>query len=184
MKSVFCMNYTKFNAYQNENFSFSLGLSTTGFGLNANINYRHGNFNIGLGGGFNSVVNPEVSALTGSNNFEFVPQLAGGIGYADDNFSFTYYQTYYGGMHKQRVGGVNVSFGEFSFRLENDFLAWQGEDRWRSNAVEISVKNLVIGTNLYNNHPEHGGKGTHNSPNLLGKLNKHGNEAWVDGQTD
>ncbi|MDO8897531.1 MAG: polymorphic toxin type 23 domain-containing protein [Bacteroidales bacterium] len=174
---------TSFTVYQNENFSFSMGLSMTGLGLNANMGYRLRNFTLSVGGGINSVVNPEVSAQTGGSSFELVPQLSGGIGYDDGNFSLTYYQTYYGGMHKQRVGGVRVSSAEFSFRLENDFLAWQGEDRWRSNAVEISHKNFVIGTNLYNNDPEPGGMGTHNTPNLLGKLNKHDNEAWVDGQT-
>jgi len=137
---------TSFTVYQNENFSLSVGLSMTGLGVNTNMSYKVNNFNLGIGGGFNSVVNPELSAMSGSNSFEFVPQLSGGIGYANDNFSFNYYQTYYGGMHKQRVGGINASFGEFSFRFENDFFAGTG-DKWRSNALEIGVGN-AIGANI------------------------------------
>ena len=40
-----------------------------------------------------------------------------------------------------------------SVRIENDFFAFRGEDRWRSNGVEISYKQYSLGTYLYNNSP-------------------------------
>ncbi len=78
-------------------------------------------------------------------------------------FGVGYYQTYYGNAkgldgvsNRQVVGGLTVSAGNFSFRMENDFLAWRGQDRWRSNGVELGFfgGDLVVGTTLYNNDPK------------------------------
>lgn len=111
--------------------------------------------------------------------------LSGGVSYHDrknDQFFSFYVTDYQGGNDDQTVGGIGYNKGDFSFRLENDFLLFNGQDRWRTSAVELGIGDYVIGTHVYTNDPK-GEKSEvdPNGVNLAGKKNKHGFGAWVQG---
>ena len=59
-----------------------------------------------------------------------------------------------GQSNEQIVGGIQLFTKNFSLRFENDFL-FQGNkyDRWRTAAIEIDIKNFIVGTNIYSNEP-------------------------------
>jgi RHS repeat-associated protein len=98
--------------------------------------------------------------------------ISGGVGISGNSVSWggsatydgigaSYYQTQYGSAvgpdgnsNYQTVAGVGLHFRDVSFRLENDFLAFKNQDRWRSNAFELSIGNFVIGNYIYNNDPK------------------------------
>ncbi len=130
------------------NVSSGVGFGTDGIvgGINISGTYidrRDENYNsYTFGGGL------------GSNHW------AWGVSYSNKTFSLGYYSTHYGNAigpdgisNKQTVGAFAFSRGDFSLRFENDFLAFQDHDRWRSNAVEIGIGDaFVVGTALYNNY--------------------------------
>ncbi len=158
----------------------------------------------GIGYGSGSLVGGVNMSLSYHNNGN-VYSLNGGVGtnhaafgasYSNSNFSASYYLTKYGNEygHSQWVGGVAISSGQFSARLENDFLAWQGQDRWRSNAVELGFwgGDFVVGTNLYNNYQKKDrdpvddtGENYHAKKGWFGFGNKIKREygTWENGQT-
>lgn len=83
-----------------------------------------------------------------------------GGGYKYNGIGASYYWTNFGGdigydgySNRQAVGEIGLYYGDISVRLANDFLAFQGRDRWRSNALEIAIGNFTVGTFLYNNNP-------------------------------
>lgn len=88
----------------------------------------------------------------------------------------------YGVSNQQTVGQVGIQSGNFSFRIENDFMG-DGHDRWRSNAATIGWGNWEIGTNLRNNLVEKGSEVDMNGESLIWGKNRFPNGAWKDGQT-
>ncbi len=160
------------------NFSLSIspgiGFGSNGLvgGINISGTYHDGDnaYTLGLGHNTNSV--------------------SFGIGYGNSDWGISYYATKYGNAigpdglpNSQIVGGLSYRSGKFSAKIENDFLAKNG-DRWRSNAVELGFwgGKAVLGTTLYNNFRDK------NDPveyveyehkTLFGK--KYGR--WIDGQT-
>lgn len=151
----------------------NVGVNITGdFKINGSTSFSAGGWSASIGGG-------------GGNNHS---AFGGSINYK--GYGAGYYQTRYGDAvgqdgisNSQVVGGSSLSFGKVSFRIENDFFAFNHQDRWRSNALEIAIGNFVIGTRLYNNDPKAEGLGTENTPDLLGHYNMHGQSAWKNGQT-
>ncbi len=152
-------------------------------------------------GGLSGGVSVSGTYYEGKNSYT----LGGGLGtnhkawgasasFNNGGFGIGYHRTYYGDAvgpdglsNKQVVGGVSITSHQFSARLENDFLAGKGRDRWRSNGLELGFwgGDVVLGTYLYNNDPA-----TEN-PNAVdngirspiwGK-NKHGNGGWINGLT-
>lgn len=76
----------------------------------------------------------------------------------------SYYRTTFGSAtgpdgkpNNQTVGGVGINIKDFSLRIENDMnikgIGGDGKDRWRTSAVEIGIKNFVIGSYVYTNAP-------------------------------
>ncbi|MCL1932217.1 MAG: polymorphic toxin type 23 domain-containing protein [Candidatus Azobacteroides sp.] len=141
----------------NSNFSigasFGLGISPNGLvgGVNFSGTYRNGDF--ALTGGIGASGN--------------MSSVGGDISYGDVGVS--YYETTYGGAtgpdgkpNNQKLGGYGINIGEFSLRVENDLnfkikgveLGGDGGDRWRTSAVEIGIKNFVLGTSVYTNEPD------------------------------
>ncbi|CAG5068983.1 hypothetical protein DYBT9623_01717 [Dyadobacter sp. CECT 9623] len=147
-----------------------VGVGWGGWNYSWGVSYNPSKFNISIGGG------------GGKNHYA----MGGGIKYS--GYGLSYYQTYYGakpglaGPAAQTVGGVTVSAGKLSFRIENDFLAFDDHDRWHSNAVEISYGNLTVGTRLYNNDPR-GEKSTVDptATDRLGNKNTNGFGSWMNG---
>ena len=80
---------------------------------------------------------------------------------------------------------ISISSHSFAFRLENDF-AGDRNDRWRSNAFELSFFNgaLTFGTNLYNNQVKRDADPNLEGKDLLGNKHRKSNlGAWFDGET-
>ncbi len=164
---------------------FSVSMSP-GFGMNrglvAGINvtgtYTNGDWTVSGGFGANTAGH----------------SIYGGAIYNDqtNKQTFSYYANYFGGGNdNQVVGGLGYVRGDFSFRLENDVFALNG-DRWRTAAGEIGCGNFVLGFSVYTNDPAgiaeaenlKRAKATDlNGTNLLGKTNRWGNGAWKKGQT-
>ncbi len=174
---------SQFQVYSDDHFRVTVGPSLTSLGVSGSVTYTNGDFSFGISGGTGFVVNPEtsVSALESS--------IGGGVTYYDaaNDQSFSAYANRFGGTHNQYVGGIGYSNSNFSLRIENDFFAFRGEDRWRTYAVEMSFGSFIIGTNVYTNDPgnniPNGESGIEQwGRNLRGKQNKHGFGAWVDGQ--
>ncbi|MDR1679837.1 MAG: hypothetical protein LBR81_08695 [Prevotellaceae bacterium] len=155
--------------------------------LNFGIGFGGSGFNINIGGSYN------IDDFTASAGFGAGSNYVGWSGSAAyDGYGLSYGQTYYGdaigpdGNSNRQITGTASVFGrDWSFRIENDLLG-DGKDRWRSNAVEVSIGNFVFGTNLYNNDP--GGEIPYqgydpNGLDRLGNTNKRNLGAWTNGQT-
>jgi RHS repeat-associated protein len=180
--------------YTDDNTSISAGVNPLAMGISINGTYKSGNViysrsvGIGFGGWYvgegisytSEDFSIGINAGSGNNNFGI------GINATYKGYGGGYYLTQYGNAmgpdglpNNQLVGGANIFLGDVSLRFENDFLAWQGEDRWRSNALEISINEFSIGTNLYNNYRKRG------DPFEKGEYSHAGGRfgKWVDGQT-
>jgi RHS repeat-associated protein len=181
--------------YQDENTSVSIRMN---YGLSLNVAYTTedgttvgAGIGVGMGGPF---ANAGVSQEFG--DFSFGGGVGIGANYwgwngnvAVGGYGLGYGRTYYGSAigpdglsNKQTTGTASIFGPNWSFRLENDFLAKDG-DRWRTNAWELSIGDLSLGSSIYTNDPKGEGLGVNlEGENLLGKLNKHGNGAWKNGQ--
>jgi RHS repeat-associated protein len=131
------------------NAGFGFGISPHGLvgGMNFSGTYHSGDF--ALTGGFGASGN--------------MTSWGGGISY--DEVGVSYYRTTFGNAtgpdgksNNQTVGGFGLNIGDFSLRVENDLkvigIGGDGGDRWRTSAVEIGIKNFVIGTYVYTNEPD------------------------------
>jgi hypothetical protein len=152
--------------------SMGLGVSASGFvgGGHFNVTYSRNDWvaSVGFGAGDGS---------TGSYS-------GWGASARFNDWGVGYNRTTYSGPHSQVVGGATLFLGkDVAFRLENDFFG-DRNDRWRSNAFELSVGWFVLGSNLYNNEVDVTAK-----PDLEGGMllnnscNRSPYGAWRDGQT-
>lgn len=162
---------SKFPIYQTEssNVYFGLDFFSAGVSLNYQQNFSNGSASVGVGislfrgpyanGGGSYSVNDNLSLSLGGGIGKNYHALGGGFDINGTGLS--YYQTSYGTntnnptgiSNAQKLGGVKFHSGEFSAKIENDFLAPGGYDRWRSNGIELSWGKFSIGTHLYNNDP-------------------------------
>lgn len=80
----------------------------------------------------------------------------------------------------QVVGTATAYFNYNSFAFSNDRFG-DGEDRWRTNAVELTLGKYSIGTNLYTNN---GSKDSNYEKSDLSAplIGKNAKEAWKNGQ--
>ena len=163
-------NCMQFPIYKSDNTLVTLGLDPFALGVSGNVVHRtESGTTVGTGfgygfGGFN--VNAGVSQKIGDAN------IGAGIGYGSNHWGWTtnasykewgagYGQTYYGnatgpdgGSNRQTVGNASLLFPGGSFRLENDFLAFQGQDRWRTSSWELTVGDWSLGSYVYTNDPK------------------------------
>jgi hypothetical protein len=141
-------------------------------GVSFNVTHKSGNASFSASGGFGfGGWFAGGGASYSTDGYEFGINAGGGknhfgvgINASHNGYGAGYYLTQYGDAigpdglsNKQLVGGANVFLGDVSLRMENDFLAFRGEDRWRSNAVEISINEFSVGTYLYNNYADEDG---------------------------
>lgn len=129
------------------NFSFSispgLGFGTSGLtaGINAGAGYSNGDFSIGAGIGM------------GDNHWGWNATAT------YDGFGAGYGLTYYGNAkgpdfqsNAQRVANITAYWKNGSFTLQNDMKSLGGDgDRWRTNAFELTVGKISIGSYIYTN---------------------------------
>ncbi len=194
-------NCLQFPIIKNENTLLTAGLDPFGLGVSANIVHRSGNatFSGSVGFGLMSGFSANLGGSYSAGNWDFSAGVGAGTNYWGWNaglkvngYGGSYGQTYYGNAigpdglsNAQTVGNVTAFWRGGSFRIENDLLG-DGHDRWRSNAVEVTIGDFVFGTTLYNNDPATEGQGIDappGRPDLLGNYNKHEKSSWKNGQT-
>lgn len=112
------------------------------------------------------------------------------VGGSISNGRYSAYYSYLGGGTNtaQSVGGLAYRNKDFSLRFENDFFAFNGQDRWRTGGVEFEYKDFVFGAQVYTNDPKGEGSGIDlNGKNLNGKLNRPNRDgvqefgSWING---
>ena len=145
----------------------AIGASGLVGGINFSGTYSNEENSISLGAGFFG------------NSYSF------GVGFTRNGYGGSYSFTHYGGVHSQWTGTLSLKANDVSFSLENDFLAFQGQDRWRTNAVELGIGNFVVGVNTYTNDPlnQYGEKDYNlDGTDMRGNKNKDERGAWNNGQ--
>ncbi|NOZ33948.1 MAG: hypothetical protein GXO80_01440 [Chlorobi bacterium] len=196
-------NAFQFSIYQNDNINLTAGLDPFALGVSANFGFQTGGFNgnvsagIGLIGGWNVNAGIQYSP----RDFQF--GIGGGIGsnYKAWGANATYegwgggfYRTYYGNAagpdeqsNSQIVGSPTLYFNHNSLTVSNDTkkTGGDGNDRWRSGAMEVQVGDFVAGFYILQNDPESEGLGADLEalgPN--GKKHENPNfGVWNNGQT-
>jgi len=191
--------------YTSDNTNISAGLSPFALGVSVNASYTNGNLTYSGSGGFGFggwFVGGGVTyhsgdlvmgiSVGGGKNHWGIGASAIYKGYGG-GYTYTNYGDAIGpdGLsNSQNVGGISLYFGEYQFRMENDFFAFEHQDRWRSNAVEFSWGHgkYTIGTHLYNNDPknvdgEYEYKVDLNIKSPIWQKNKHGMGGWINGLT-
>ncbi|MCF8298872.1 MAG: FG-GAP-like repeat-containing protein [Saprospiraceae bacterium] len=167
--------------YNDNGLTITVGPSLTGLGVTGGASYTNGDWTFSAGGGI----------------FGYGSSIGGGITYYDrgNDQYFGYYYSHFNGrdnyfgtkIDDQNTGGIAYRKRDFSFKFENDILAFEHQDRWRTGGIEIAYKDIVISNQLYENDPE--GEGSEINEyglNRSGKLNrpmKDGSKigAWIDG---
>lgn len=81
-----------------------------------------------------------------------------GIGYNDGKYGFSYHINHYYQGDKQTSGIISLDVNDFQLRFEDDILAlpftrFMVYDRFRTAALEIRYRHILIGTNVYTNEP-------------------------------
>jgi RHS repeat-associated protein len=163
-------NCAQIPVYQSDNTRVSIGLDPFALGVSANVVHKTGDNTSSLSVGFGALGGFYANAGTSQKIGDFT--LGGGVGVGNNywgwNASATYQgvgggygQTYYGnaiGRHDpqpnpQTVGNITIIWRGGSFTLQNDAYG-DKHDRWRSNAAELTIGDLTVGTWLYNNDPK------------------------------
>lgn len=182
------------------NFSFSLSPSIAfgksfGVGANLSVGYSDGNWNISAGVGVMYYGNYQGFGKSGT---EIRKSLMGGF---DDGTTGVGLGTNFwkgsGGMSdfKQQTGSLSLHFGDFRAQYENDGSPFQkrgffggiygdGNDSYRTAALNLSYKDLTIGFNLFTGkrdqdsykeeEKKEGGKLGYSSIGQFGEYYKHG----------
>jgi RHS repeat-associated protein len=156
----------QFPVYQNDNTLITAGLDPFSLGVSVNSVHKSGNATFSGSAGFGLLggwfANGGVSYSAG----DWIFGAGAGVGNnywgwnvraGHEIFSLGYGQTYYGNAigsdgqsNAQTVGSATIFWKGGSFRLENDFLAGNG-DRWRTNAWELTIGDFSIGSYVYTN---------------------------------
>jgi RHS repeat-associated protein len=186
--------------YSDNSTNISAGIDIFNAGLYMSTSYRDGNttYSASVGIGFQGwSAGGGISHKIGKAEFGFNVgggnnHIGAGLSAKYNGYGAGYTYTHYGNAigpdglsNSQNVGGATLFFKDLSLRLENDFLAFEKRDRWRSNAIEIGYKGFVLGTTLYNNDPYTDDPTNWNSDiesPIWGK-NKNGRGGWNNGLT-
>jgi hypothetical protein len=193
-------NALRIQIYQDDNWSVSAGMDMFGLGVSFNASYTTlGGTTIGgtlgysaMGGTYGGIgINQQIGDWN----------IGGGVGFGKNSWGWNvsgtykgyglgYGRTSYGGAHAQTTGTASIYWPGGSFRLENDFLRFDKQDRWRTSAWELNIGNWSIGSNVYTNDPlnDYGlDDFDRDGVNLLGNKNRMDNKgfqwgAWKNGQ--
>ncbi len=163
--------------------SFSISPSVAfgnaaGIGANLSVSYSDGNFS--LSGGYGISYYGRAYG-TGASGWE--SRKSWGVNWDDGRTGFGVYSTRFSsGETSQKVGGLSFRSGDFGLRYENDFIEKplvgvgkilaDGEDRWRTTALQLSYKDYSLGLKFFTGEPtdnlkeDYGGRyGTYSHPN-------------------
>ncbi|MDL2323157.1 hypothetical protein LJC52_04130 [Bacteroidales bacterium OttesenSCG-928-A17] len=164
-------NSLQFPVFSNSNTLVTLGLDPLGLGLGGSVVHKSGSkitsssrFGLSLLGG------PYVNAGISYTNKDF--NMSAGIGAGTNHWGWNASasggkhglglglgQTYYGNAigpdglsNSQTVGGYSILWDGGSFRIENDVFAFKNKnDRWRTNAWELTFGDFSVGSYIYTN---------------------------------
>jgi len=161
----------------------------------AQTTYFSSGFGIDSLNGFTFGGNLTIARQVSNWNFQFA--AGAGLNHAAlgafasyNGFGAGYYSTFYGNAigpdgnsNSQIVGGISLFSKDFSIRFENDFF-YMGDkyDRWRTTAIEIGVKNFVIGTFFYTNMPNKDMENYQYDEAYNGSIWKRNRKAYYDGE--
>ena len=132
---------------QTSNLSLSIspiiGFGTAGFNLGGSLNgtYTSGDVKISgsIGGGYNSGMN-DIKDVGGASSYW---NWSGGPGVYNKNhstfYSLTWSSNIFSGKTAQGVGAIRGQFGDFSARMDEDFM-WDGKDRFRTGGFIATYK--------------------------------------------
>ena len=164
--------------------NFGLSISPA-FGIGAN----------GLNGGFS------MSGIYSDGDLRLAAGIGAGGNYwgwnagaTYDGYGAGYGLTYYGnatgpdgGPNAQRVANLTAFWKGGSFTIQNDIRKWGGDgDKWRSNAVELTIGKFSIGSYIYTNDGETASEGIQDATCLSpiwGKNRGDKFSTWTYGET-
>lgn len=192
----------QFTIYQDKNTKITAGLNVLALGISVDITQQNGNFTSNFSAGYSIMGVPFVNV--GASYSEGDWTIGAGVGISGNGYFFggslTYkgygisyaYNHYWAGTVPQGgqfVGAQNTGAFTFlwpngSFRIENDFLAFQDQDRWRTSAWELSGGNFSVGSYIYTNDPQNEkSKKDLQGTDWFGNLNnpEKGRGAWEQG---
>jgi hypothetical protein len=126
------------------NFSFGLSpaMSTSGLGINGNIGYSDENISlgVGLGLGYNTGTN-DLSGefFQDSKGFYSSWSVSGGANINGAFYGGTYGVNNSSGKAGQKIGYFGIQAGDFSLRLDEDWLGDKG-DRWKTGGGTVTYR--------------------------------------------
>ena len=177
----------QFSVSLGENTNLNFGISPFSIGANVGISYTNGTSSFSIGGGYGVLSGPygyfggsqTIGDATVSAGFGGGSNYYGwNIAYKYKGYGIGYGRTYYGNAlgpgkipNPQITGTTIIYFPNGSFRLENDYFG-DAHDRWRTNAWELSIGNVTLGSSIYTNNPEELGYGTSNKKSPLWGYNR------------
>ncbi|MCM1505324.1 MAG: polymorphic toxin type 23 domain-containing protein, partial [Muribaculum sp.] len=147
---------------------FKIGNVSIGISINPLIGLGTGGFTYGMGMGVSAAYKDLcISAGVGVGNH----YQAWNVGATIDDIGGGYGRTYYGPaispnkefLGSQSVGTINAYCKDFAIAFSNDKFG-DGEDRWRTNAIEVSYKNFSIGSYIDTNWGSKESNRLHNNP--------------------
>jgi RHS repeat-associated protein len=194
-------NCAQFPIYQNGNTLITAGLDPFALGVSVNASHKIGDFTVGGSGGYGILQGPIGNIGVSYESGDFAASLGAGVGknYWGWKASATYKgygagygRTYYGNAigpdgfpNKQIVGNGTLIWDGGSFTLQNDVgFFGDGKDRWRSNAFELTIGDISIGSYIYTNFGERDGGGIDKSLKspIWGANRNKDYGAWIDGR--
>jgi len=154
-----------------DNSSFRIGIDPFALGISAGVNIQNGG--LGFSGGIGFGLTSGIYGYGGVNYSKDGTNIGIGVGGGDYGYSIGgsithngigagYTYNHYNNtkmpegyfIGSQNSGKVDLYLNDFSISTENDFLVFQGQDRWRSAALTVNYKNYGIGFNVINNDPK------------------------------
>jgi len=129
--------------YEGDNFSLSIspslatGTNGVRLGANAFASYRNGDFSISGGYSFGRNFSSwDLSEQMAEARWSSISSISAGINGTAGGFNLGL--TKFGGNYPSTVGSVGFSKGRFGFGHENDFLAPNNQDRYRTGRLGFS----------------------------------------------
>ncbi|HAS42994.1 MAG TPA: hypothetical protein DCS93_21115 [Microscillaceae bacterium] len=135
--------------------SFFSGSHGIGMGFNVGFTATNGEFSVsqGISGGFTK----DKVGLTGNKgSFNRTANAFMMASYNGKDFGVRLGQNSFdSGKTSQTTGLIGLQIRDLGILFEDEYPTGDLEDRWRTGALEISVKEYAIGANIITGHPGH-----------------------------
>ncbi len=159
----FAASYSKLDLPITDNFSITLspalasGTNQSGYGFNVAFNGKVGNITFGIGIGSTKFTSNELLKGQGpGDEFRFSKSFGFDDGKTVASISSTIFSDSNSDFN-QKVGGLTLGLGDFSFTYENDWMFGlpiaDGGDRYRTAAAKITIGDFSAGLNIFTGDP-------------------------------